>query len=379
MDELPKIVLEAIFHRDAENIAFRFKNNSKLQERMKVFPCRQWSRTFGCWYVPLRVGLVEDAVAHFREVATVDAALLASKKISEAPPAGAIPVSTGLAAAASTQNKNWINRLEEWMRSRRYSAHTIIAYVDCLDVFCRWSGKDLQETANEDLLRFNNEYILARGLSATYQNQFVSAVKLLFNVCRFAALQKPELTRPKKPKTLPHILSKEEVRLLIERTVNIKHRSMLSLIYSAGLRSGEMIGLKLADIDGDRMLIHIRSGKGNRDRIVPLSTKIRDLLREYVRQHRPKIYLFEGWKEGTAYDERSLQQVLKQGLKRAGINRPVTLHWLRHSYATHLLEGGTNLRYIQELLGHKSSRTTEIYTHVSNTGMLSVRSPFDSL
>ena len=165
----------------------------------------------------------------------------------------------------------------------------------------------------------------------------------------------------------------------MDQTRNLKHRMMLSLIYSCGLRRGELLSLKPVDIDSKRMIVVIRNGKGRKDRIVPLSPKILEQLREYFRMYRPQVYLFEGQVTGTAYDERSLQQVLKQAVVRADIRKPVTLHWLRHSYATHLLESGTDLRYIQELLGHSSSKTTEIYTHVSTHAIGKIRSPFDSL
>ena len=154
---------------------------------------------------------------------------------------------------------------------------------------------------------------------------------------------------------------------------------MLSLIYSCGLRCGELIKLKPEDVDGKRGLLLVKQAKGRKDRIVPLSPKILQLLREYYIACKPEIYLFEGQKKGEPYDERSLQQVLKQSLRKCNITKPVSLHWLRHSYATHLLENGTDLRYIQEILGHTRSTTTEIYTHVSNLSIQKVVSPFDTL
>ena len=154
---------------------------------------------------------------------------------------------------------------------------------------------------------------------------------------------------------------------------------MLSLIYSCGLRCGELLALKPEHIDSKRGIVLIKQGKGKKDRIAPLSIKIVAILRNYYTLYKPKIYLFEGQEIGKPYDNRSLQQVLKQALVKAKISKPVTLHWLRHSYATHLLENGTDLRYIQEILGHKSSKTTEIYTHVSTKSVQKIISPFDSL
>ena len=151
------------------------------------------------------------------------------------------------------------------------------------------------------------------------------------------------------------------------------------MIYSSGLRRGELLKLKPLDIDSDRNIIIVRQAKGKKDRIVPLSQKILPMLREYYKLYKPTTWLFEGQEVGTPYDERSLASVLKQALVKAKIHKPVTLHWLRHSYATHLLENGTDLRYIQEILGHSSSRTTEIYTHVSTKSLQNIKSPFDDL
>ena len=184
--------------------------------------------------------------------------------------------------------------------------------------------------------------------------------------------------RPRREKTLPNVLSKEEVKAILEAPKNLKHRAMLALIYSCGLRRGELLKLTKESIDSKRMVVIIRQAKGKKDRIVPLSSKILILLRDYYKSYRPKEYLFEG-QDGGKYSEKSLENVLKQALSKVGIEKPVTLHWLRHSFATHLLEGGTDLRYIQELLGHRSSKTTEIYTHVSTKNLKNIRSPFDDL
>lgn len=154
---------------------------------------------------------------------------------------------------------------------------------------------------------------------------------------------------------------------------------MLSLIYSCGLRRSELLNLTLNDIDSKRGLVIIRQSKGRKDRVAPLSEKILELLREYYNAYKPNKWLFEGQDKKNQYDEKSLASVLKQALAKSGIQKPVSLHWLRHSYATHLLENGTDLRYIQEILGHSSSRTTEIYTHVSNKNLQRITSPFDNL
>jgi integrase/recombinase XerD len=167
--------------------------------------------------------------------------------------------------------------------------------------------------------------------------------------------------------------------MILEAHRNVKHKMMLSFIYSCGLRCGELLALRPEHIDSRRGVVIIRQAKGKKDRIVPLSPRILEMLRVYYREYKPKVYLFEGQPVGKPYDERSLQLIMKQALEKANIQKPVTLHWLRHSYATHLLESGTDLRYIQEMLGHKSSKTTEIYTHVSTLRIQKIISPFDTL
>ena len=187
-----------------------------------------------------------------------------------------------------------------------------------------------------------------------------------------------EIQRPPKPRRLPVVLSPEEVKVLIERIPNNKHKALMALIYSAGLRIGEALSLEITDIDSRRNLIFIRSAKGNKDRYTLLSAKLLDLLRTYYKGSRPKRFLFEG-RPGEQYSPASARKILKNALYRAEIYKPgITLHTLRHSFATHLLENGTDLRYIQSLLGHQSPKTTMIYTHVTRTSLERIKNPFDA-
>lgn len=267
-----------------------------------------------------------------------------------------------------------------YMQSKRYSPNTIHTYTDSLKTFFGYhKGKGIEEITNADVVLFNNAYILARGLSQSYQNQFINGLKLFYTYVGRKQLDIEQLHRPRREHTLPNVLSKSEVKKIIDSIINQKHRAMISLIYSCGLRCGELLRLRPADIQSSRNLLIIRQSKGKKDRVVPLSEKMIGILREYYKIYRPKNYLFEGLVPGNMYHSKSLQQVLKNAVDKAGIKKPVTLHWLRHSYATHLLEAGTDLRYIQEILGHSSSRTTEIYTHVSTRNIQQIQSPFDTL
>jgi integrase/recombinase XerD len=273
-----------------------------------------------------------------------------------------------------------LRHFEDWMRVRRLSESTITTYVEAVRNFLFFfNEREVEELDERDLMRFNTDYVLARRLSGSYQTQLISGIKKFFETVEHRRLQPELIYRPKREKVLPNVLSRDEVRRLLETPVNLKHRAMLSMIYACGLRSGELLKLRPSDIHSERQLVIIRQAKGKKDRMVPLSVRILEMLREYYKAYRPLVYLFEGQVKGEAYDERSLQNVMKTAVKKAGIHKPATLHWLRHSYATHLLEAGTDLRYIQELLGHQSSRTTEIYTHVSQQSILKVQSPFDTL
>ena len=273
-----------------------------------------------------------------------------------------------------------LSNFKKHLLSKRYSANTSKTYSDALSLFLRYfHNKAINDIDNEDLINFNNNYILSQNLSSSFQNQIVNAIKLFYWARKGKRLDPELVHRPRRTKCLPNVLSKEEVKAILEAHNNLKHKVMLSLIYSCGLRCGELMALKPQHIDSKRNIVLIKNSKGKKDRIVPLSPKILEMLRDYYKLHKPKNYLFEGQTVGQPYDQRSLQLVLKQALKKSGISKPVTLHWLRHSYAKHLLENGTDLRYIQELLGHSSSKTTEIYTHVSTKSIQQIKSPYDDL
>lgn len=187
-----------------------------------------------------------------------------------------------------------------------------------------------------------------------------------------------DLPRMKRPSQLPRVLSREEVAKLIKVTTFLKHKALLVTAYPAGLRVGEVVRLKVSDIDSKRMTIRITAGKGAKDRDTLLSETALEILREYVRAFKPKDWLFPGDAPGDHLSERSAQHVFEDAKKKTGIIKPATFHTLRHSFATHLMEDGVDMRYIQELLGHGSIKTTERYTHVTERGMQKIKSPLDN-
>jgi integrase/recombinase XerD len=261
----------------------------------------------------------------------------------------------------------------------RYSNKTNEAYLSLLELFFKYyNEKDPEEITLEEVSAFLNDYVVKFGFSASYQNQMVSAIKNYYEIMGKGRIKPEMLDRPRRSRALPKVFSKEEVKKILNSTRNIKHKLLLWLIYSCGLRRSEVTNIMITDLDRDRKILHIREGKGRVDRIVPVSDKVWEKLDEYVDSFYPKKYLFEG-QHGGRYSVESVYNVFKQALKKAGIMKEVGVHSLRHSYATHLHESGLDIRYIQELLGHKSTRTTEIYTHVSRRNLVSVRSPIEDL
>lgn len=338
-------------YHNLERIGVEFGRDEELIRRIKLIDGARWSAQKKLWHIP-------DTFENRERFKIIQ------KQDTE----------------PSEEGKKHLTQFIRWLSAKRYSSSTIDTYSKALQLFLvYYRHKEICEITNADVLDFNNDYILKKKLSASYQNQVINAIKLYFRTVRGAKIEVDKIDRPKKPKILPNVLSKEEIKKILEAHNNIKHKTMLCLIYSCGLRRSELLHLKPQDVDSKRNIVLIKQSKGKKDRITPLSGKILDLLRQYYKVFRPKIWLFEGNIAGEPYNEQSLQSVLKLALKKAEITKPVTLHWLRHSYATHLLESGTDLRYIQELLGHNSSKTTEIYTHVSTKSLQQIKSPFDDL
>ncbi|NJB84302.1 site-specific recombinase XerD [Lewinella marina] len=282
---------------------------------------------------------------------------------------------------SDTLPARWEDRLlrtEEALRVRRYSWRTVKGYTAHLRGFfraCRELEPDevTTETVKQYILRRSG----AGGYSSSSQHQLLNALKFWMEHIEGREKTFIEL-RPRKEHKLPQVLSMQEVGRLFAAVENPKHRCVLKVIYGGGLRLGEVCRLRLADVHVDRLQIFIRGGKGNKDRYTTLPQSLVAELNQYVQAYQPDYWLFEG-QHGGQYSPRSVQAILKRAVKRSGINPHATVHTLRHSYATHLLEQGTSLRHIQELLGHNSSRTTEIYTHISSKERQRIISPLDRL
>lgn len=358
----PRVIIESGKHHNSDVVFLIFPKDAELITSIKTLGSAHWSQSQKKWYIKKNEFDLNKLSVALKEKADIDYSRLKAKTL--------IP----------SDMEHSLTSFKLWMSHKRYSDSTINTYLDAAKSFLVFTHpKPMQEVNNNDIVKYVNEYIIKHKLSYSYQNQVVNAVKLFFREIIHSDLNVDKIERPRREYKLPNVLSKEEVKLILNAHSNIKHKTMLSLIYSCGLRRGELLNLKPTDIDSKRNIVNIKQAKGKKDRIVPLSQKILSMLREYYSAYKPKTWLFEGQNVGEKYDERSLANVLKQALAKANITKPVSLHWLRHSYATHLLESGTDLRYIQELLGHSSSRTTEIYTHVSTKNIQQIKSPFDDL
>ena len=375
---MEKVIITQNTYNQTNNIVYKFKENETLLNTLKnQIQGFHWNSELKSWISPYYPALKKELFQLLRGRYWLDYSGMEMKT-----PINKVQIQTQnpVLSPLTEEHKLHLEKFNQYLLSKRYSPSTIKTYRETVSTFLRFfSSKPISEIIHNDLIVFNNQYIIQKNLSNSFQNQVVNAVKLFFQIVENKKIVVELLHRPRREKKLPNVLSKEEVKAILEAPKNIKHKAMLSLIYACGLRRGELLNLTLKDIQSDRNLLIIRQAKGKKDRVVPISPKLIELLRSYYKEWKPITWLFEGQFPNTQYSARSLELVLKKSLQLAHINKPVSLHWLRHSYATHLLENGTDLRYIQELLGHNSSKTTEIYTHVSQKSIQLIRSPFDEL
>ena len=277
----------------------------------------------------------------------------------------------------NAQQKTLLNNFYKYLRGKRYSSSTVKNYTFQIADFINYHhSKPIAELNNRDIELFIEDVFIKRKLSISVQRQFISALKLFIVFETSTQIEDIQLTRPKRSKKLPTVLSQNEIIDLISKTKNLKHRTIIALLYSAGMRIGELLNLKTDDINVNRKQIFIKNGKGRKDRYAPLAEHLLPLLRNYMITYEPKTYLIEG-KNGLQYSSSSVRKFLHKSALQCQIKVLVTPHILRHSYATHLLENGVGIRHIQELLGHSKPETTMIYTHVARKDLLEIRSPLD--
>lgn len=329
--------------------------NQALKAQLKALGMR-WAAQARYYYFQVPVGVGEEA---FQQ--RIEQALTTAMPPPENPSTAALPT-----ALLGEAQQSLLQRYRERLLLQRYSHNTTKSYAHAFRNFLHHAApRQPMELDQADIEAYLVSLIREKGISESYQNLIINAIKFYYEAVEGRPRTYYQLPRPRRHEPLPKVLDQTEVQDMLTRTANLKHRCMLMLLYGGGLRLGEVLGLTLHDLDLARQVIHVRRGKGKKDRSVPLPARLLPLLTRYQAHYAPLTFLFEGQTVGEPYSARSLQQVVKQAAARAGIERPVTAHMLRHSYATHLLEAGTDIRYIQEMLGHNSIKTTERYTHVA--------------
>ncbi|OGI88462.1 hypothetical protein A2995_01525 [Candidatus Nomurabacteria bacterium RIFCSPLOWO2_01_FULL_33_24] len=276
-------------------------------------------------------------------------------------------------------HKEQIVKFGRLLEIKRYSPNTRKVYMGAINLFLSFfKNKKILEITNDDVFRYLEHKIKDENISFSSQKGIVSAIKLFYKTIYNKNIKINYIYPDRYESKLPKVLAKEDVKKIIDSIKNIKHRAIISTVYSGGLRVSELTNLKIENIDSNRMTIRIVNGKGNRDREIMLSENLLNLLREYYKKYKPKKYIFEGM-NGNKYTTRSVQEVFKKAIKETKINKPASIHTLRHSFATHLIESGTDIRIVQELLGHKNIKTTQIYTHITDLSKLKIKSPLDNL
>jgi site-specific recombinase XerD len=359
-----------------KNIGMQFYASKIIHALIKTLNSPKWSPTHNMVYIANTPENLKAVFETFKGVAWVNCRYFYRNKPVFAN-AQIVDLSSVKKAATETKAacpEEYIALLE----TKRYSLSTARSYTSLFAEFIHFfKDKSLKEI-NEVDIRGYMHIIVKQGKSLSHQNQVINAIKFYYEQVLDMPQRFYEIDRPRQEQKLPSVLSEEEIVKLISATTNLKHKAILVTIYSCGLRISELLNLKITDIQSDRHVMLIRDGKGNKDRNTILSDTAIGLLRKYYLAFRPKQYLFEG-PEGGPYSSKSVNSIIKRSLRLANIKTPASAHTLRHSFATHLLENGTDLRYIQTLLGHSSPKTTEIYAHVSIKSLRHVVSPIEKL
>ncbi len=345
---------EAIIHKKEKRIAVWFEKNEELNTRIKKLTDARWSATLKVWHLP------DTALNRFKFAIEKKEPLIYSSKLS-------------------VKNQIILTNFIETIQLKGYSSSTLKTYKNEFTLFLIYLN---EKSASDCSLTDVRTYILyclnELKLTDSTIHSRINALKFYYekilNFERFSI----EIPRPKKPYKLPKVIDISDVKKLFDVTTNLKHNTMLKVCYGMGLRVSEIVNLKINDVDSKRMQVLIEKAKGKKDRYVNLPQSLLHQLRNYFKEYKPKCYLFEGV-NATQYSCRSAQQVFKHALIRANINKPVGIHSLRHSFATHLLEKGTDIRYIQELLGHNDIKTTLLYTSVTDKSIRKIKSPLDDI
>ncbi len=357
------ITLKHLLINRERYIGLQFKADKVLIALVERLPNIAWSQQYDMYYIPNHRENVSLIFKTFKGIAWVNGNYFFNSK----------PITARNNTEKFERNKpndpegkprlcpaSYLEKLE----LKHYSKNTARAYISCFEAFIRHFEELPLEEIDENNIREYLLHLSRTQKSTSYIHQSVNSIKFYYEVVLGMPNRFYSIERPRKRRKLPEVLSVSEVKQLIDQVSNLKHRCIVGLLYSSGLRRGELLALKPADLDFSRKLVRIRQGKGNKDRYSTLSRTLIPELKEYLGRYRPEEYLFEG-PRGAAYSASSVLKIVQRSAIQAGIRKHVTPHTLRHSFATHLLDKGVDLRRIQVLLGHNSSKTTETYTHIA--------------
>ncbi|SDS23296.1 Site-specific recombinase XerD [Formosa sp. Hel1_31_208] len=365
------VTLKHLLIEQKKCIGIQFNSNKVLQALVEQLPNISWSTEFTMHYLPNKKSNLELIFKTFHGVAWVNGNYFFSNKIvNENNPVVKLDRyrKRKLVKDCRLCPESYLLKLE----LKRYSANTVKNYISSFETFINhFKDKELKEINEVDIRKYL-QLLIQKGVSNSQVNLSINSIKFYYETVLGMPNRFYSIERPRKEKTLPEVLSKEEILKIIEGANNIKHKCIIGLLYSSGLRRSELLNLEVNDIDSKRMVVIIKNAKGNKDRVTILSPNLLKDLQTYYREYRPEKYLFEGQKGGK-YSASSVLTIVKSASRRAGMYKKVTPHMLRHSFATHLLENGTDLRHIQILMGHNSTKTTEIYTHVANNSFSEIK------
>jgi integrase/recombinase XerD len=362
----------------AERIQLLFTPVKSIENRIRKIRGIKWDQVLQCWHLPCR----KEDVVLLKSTIEGDAILVTTELKSQLERRKALlPVRTILRLSDQVNSENFI-ALQSYVNEikvRQYSESTLKNYrIEFIRLLCLLKDRKVGELTEEQIKSYLLWLIQQKKYSEAQVHTAINAIKFYFEKVLHQPKVVYQLPRPVKPLQLPRVHAKEQVEQMINKTTNLKHKCLLMVAYAGGLRVSEIASLKIADIDSKRMTIFVERAKGKKDRMVPLSPVLLKNLREYFKAYRPRKYLFEG-APGEPYTVRSIQMVFQKAKAQNNILMKGGIHTMRHSYATHLLEGGTDIRFIQELLGHNSLKTTIRYTHVSMKHLQQIRSPLDDL
>jgi len=370
----PQILLSHEHHNDQLVVCIRFKFDQQIINRLKDIIPVAWSASKKYWYVPHTDFKLSLFFEQFRELAYIDYSALKSTGDSQQAPE--------TKHSPHYDHRQQIKVPEEYLEKleqKRYSKSTIKSYTAYFkDYMHYFSDRDLKRIEKDEVNGYILHLIRSKKISESQQNQRINAIKFYYEKVLGLNREFYDIERPRQKRVLPSVLSEFEIIRILDATENIKHKALIATIYSAGLRRSELIGLRKEDVDFDKRIIYIRGAKGRKDRISILSEATAILLETYMKSYSPNYWMFEG-SDRKQYSAWSINRVVNEVAAKARINKRVTPHMLRHSFATHLLEQGVDIRYIQTLLGHESSITTDIYTHVSKKSLANIRSPLDRI